>query len=429
MADRASLPAGALRLSESAARQLDVCVHCGFCLPVCPTFAVLGQEPDSPRGRIDLIRAAAEGEVSVADPDLRLHLERCLDCRACESACPSGVRYGELYEGAVASLASSAPLRAPAALRVGLHAVGHPGLLRWAARMGRRRGRLVRRLTGSLDALLPAGEQPSARETLPAVLPACGTKRAEVDLFVGCVQDAVLGRDNLAMAAVLSLLGVEVHFERRQTCCGALHLHLGETDQAARLAEQNIAAFAGTERPVVVHGAGCGTVLKDYGRFFAEQSFAAAASSLAQRVKDFSELVGPLVARDALPWKNDAPPLRVTYHDPCHLAHAQSIREQPRHVLRSIPGVEYVELPDADTCCGSAGVYNITQPELSEAILERKVANILETGAEVVVTSNPGCALQLRKGLDQAVRTVRVLSLAELLSQRVRSPEGATSGA
>jgi glycolate oxidase iron-sulfur subunit len=428
-------PSPTLRLPPEVAHQLDVCVHCGFCLPACPTYRELGEEADSPRGRIDIIAGAARGEVALDDPGLALHLDRCLDCRACESACPSGVRYHELYEAAVAQLPAQRPwavadrrrhrqgegaafLAAVGLVRWGLRwLVGRPRLLAWAVRAAQKLpSPLARHLPAGVAALLPGLPHPPerpARRRLPAVLPAAGPKRGEVALFLGCIQDAVFGEDNVAIARTLAACGYEVHIPRGQTCCGALHLHVGDRAGFARLAAANLAAL-GAGRPVVVGAAGCSAVLKDYGRLLAATPLAERARAVADRVRDFAEF---LTSEPQLPvaMPPSGAPVRVTWHDPCHLCHAQGIRRQPRDLLRSIPGLDYVELPEADACCGSAGVFNLLQPELSAQVLARKVANIAATGARWVVTANPGCALQLRAGLRAAGLNVRVVSLAHLL--------------
>ena len=421
-----------LRLPDAAAHQLEVCVHCGFCLPACPTYRELGSEADSPRGRIDMMGAAARGELSLQDPDLSLHLDRCLDCRACESACPSGVQYHELYEATVAALPRHRPwtqgrgnadgaafAAATGLIRMGLaHLLRHPRLLALGVRLARW-PLVLRRLPAGAAALVPGLPQPPqvpARRRLPRVLPPVGEKRGEVDLFLGCVQDAVLGDDNVAMAHALAACGYEVHLAKAQVCCGALHVHVGDRTELRRLAATNLRTFAGTARPVVVGAAGCSAVLKDYPHLLEGTPLAAAAAALSARVRDFAEFIGALPALPVAMPPGGAP-VRVTWHDPCHLSHAQGVRRQPRDILRAIPGLEYVELPEADACCGSAGVYNLVQPQLAGAVLARKVANIAATGARWVVTENPGCALQLRAGLAQAGLDVRVQSLAGVLAE------------
>lgn len=426
-------PAGGLILPASAARQLDVCVHCGFCLPACPTYRELGEEADSPRGRIDMIGGAFRGEISVSDPDFSLHLDRCLDCRACESACPSGVRYHELFEGAMAQLparrpwTSPSPERAPEAaaftsamalLRIGMRRlVRRPRILALLVRLAQRLPLVTKRLPPGVTKLLLGLPQPAqvpARQRLPMLIPAQGPHRGEVDLFLGCVQDAVLGDDNVAIARTLSACGFAVHVLRAQTCCGALHVHIGDRAEVLRLARDNLAAFAGSERPIILGAAGCSAVLRDYGHLLADTPWAEAGAALAARVRDLAEFLAE-VSDLPMAMPPGGAPVKVTWHDPCHLCHAQGIRNQPRDLIRAIPGLEYVELPEADACCGSAGVYNLTQPELSSQVLARKVANIAATGARWVVTANPGCALQLRAGLREAGLDVAVLSLGQLL--------------
>ena len=427
-------PAG-LRLSEAAARQLDVCVHCGFCLPVCPTYRELGDEADSPRGRIDIIAGAFRGEVALADPDVGLHLDRCLGCRACESACPSEVGYHLLLEEAVAQL----PVRRPwvqsggaeaGAFAGGMalvralqrHLVRRPTLLRWALRLGGHLPAGLRRLFPGLAPLLaglPHPAQRPARRALPRQVPAEGQKRGEVDLFLGCVQDAVFGGDNVAIAGALAACGYEVHVRRGQTCCGALHVHTGDRSGFLRLAAANLAALPGT-RPVVLGAAGCSAVLKEYGHLLAGTPLAEAGAALAGRCRDFAELVaaGP---RPPVAIPPAGAPVRVTWHDPCHLCHAQGVRQQPRELLAGIPGLEFVEMEDADACCGSAGIYNLVQPELAAQVQARKLAAIAASGARWVVTENPGCALQLRAGLRHAGLDVRVVSLGQLLAEAYRA--------
>ncbi len=411
-----------LPLPPAAWQALDTCVHCGFCLPACPTYRELGSEADSPRGRIFLMRAAAEGRIGADDPALRLHLDLCLDCRACETACPSGVAYGTIIEGARAAL------RQREEPSVGLDLIyrgllARPGRLAAAARFtafaqraGLTRGRAVRLLPRPLAAMaraLPPLSGRAARTRLPAsVGPAAGTPAAA---FLGCIQDAFFPEDDVAMVRVLAATGHTVAVPRGQVCCGALHVHAGDGEGARELARQNIAAFAGTGGPIAVNAAGCGAALKNYGHLLPDQP---AAAAFAARVRDFSELAADL------PPPERAVPARATYHDACHLAHAQRVRAQPRRALDAVPGLEMVELPESDACCGSAGVYNFTQFDMSMAVLDRKMANVRATGADTVVTCNPGCALQLRLGALRAGLHLRVRSLCDVLAEAYGVADG-----
>jgi glycolate oxidase iron-sulfur subunit len=406
---------------------MDACVHCGFCLPACPTYRELGSEADSPRGRIFLIRAAAEGRIGADDPALAVHLDLCLDCRACESACPSGVAYGTILEGARAALRRREPV--PPGLRfVYRGLLPYPRRLAAAARLtalaqraGLTRGRAVRLLPRPLRALAPALPPLSgraARRRLPA---RCG-RGTPAAAFLGCVQDAFFPEDDLAMVGVLAATGHAVAVPAGQACCGALHLHAGDEEGARELARRNVAAFAGTSGPVVVNAAGCGAVLKGYAQLLPGNPEAAA---LAARVRDFSEVAA------GLPPPTRPVKARATYHDPCHLAHAQRVRAEPRRALAAVPGLELVELPESDACCGSAGVYNFTQFDMSMAVLDRKMANVRATGADTVVTCNPGCALQLRLGVLRAglpPGSLRVRSLCAVLAEAYGVGEGGGSG-
>lgn len=370
--------APALSLPESVAHQLDVCVHCGFCLPVCPTYRELGSEADSPRGRIDIIRAAVQGEVGPADPDLRLHLDRCLDCRACESACPSGVHYGELYEAAIAGLAEQRRVGlVPGPVRLGLrHLVRHPRLLVRFVRMALRWPAMVHWVFPAAADLLPGlprVRQLLARDRLPTILPAVGTKRGEVEIFLGCVQDAVFGDDNLAMATALSFAGYEVHYSPRQTCCGALHVHIGDRASVLALARENINPFVRSRRLIAKNAAGCGAVPNDDGPPLGSELFVDLPRAFAHRTVDFSELLAcpsrqPEVI--ACVHKEQNRPVCVTDHNLCHLAHAQGVRSEPWAALCSLPGIEFVELRKTDLCCGRGSIYNLPQSDISAGAFE-----------------------------------------------------------
>ena len=414
------------------------CVHCGFCLPSCPTYAELGQEPDSPRGRIYLIKALADGRIALSDA-VTEHLSLCLGCRACESACPSGVPYGHLIEAGRAEMEARRPGSAGRRLvrRAAFQGIlPRPALLRTVVallRLYQRSGlqRLVR-ASGVLrllpaglrasEALLPTLPPAGRRGRLPAVVPARGARRARVGLLHGCIQDAVFRSHNEATLRCLQRQGTEVAIPPTQSCCGALHAHAGEPETARTLARATIVAFeaAGVEA-VVVNAAGCGAHMKAYGHLLREDPvWAARAAAFARTVVDVTEFL----ARAPL-----APPLgtlrlRATYHDPCHLAHGQQVRAAPRALLRAVPGLELVELGEAEMCCGSAGIYNLTEPAMAGRLLERKLGHVEATGATTVVTANPGCILQLQAGLAARGRPVEVLHVVEVLDRAYRAAEG-----
>jgi glycolate oxidase iron-sulfur subunit len=397
------------------------CVHCGICLPQCPTYRVLRQEMDSPRGRIYLIRAAAEGRIGLTE-NFVTHIDRCLGCRACETACPGGVPFGRLLEEVRGQLHRRVPRPASHRLVRRLVLGVFPdrerlGLVLRALRVYQRSGlqRLVR-ATGalrpfprlrSMEALLP--RLAARRDAASTDVEPPGTPRSVVGLLAGCVQAVLFPEVNRATVELLARGGYRVVSPAAQGCCGALHLHWGARDDARRLARANVAAFTGVDR-VVTNAAGCGAALRDYGHLLGD----ADAVALAARVRDVSELLA-----EALPEPRHPLPVTVTYHEPCHLAHGQGVREAPRTILRAIPGLRLVELPESDVCCGSAGVYNLTQPAIARQLLTRKIERILATGAEIVASGNPGCLLQLRMGLAERGVRVRAHHPVELLAWSV----------
>jgi len=425
------------------ARLLDLtqrCVHCGMCLPACPTYGIFGTEMDGPRGRIVLAQALAEQALPITDRDLILHLDRCLACRACEVACPSGVQFGAILELARTQVAARKrpalaerlarrlvlgrmiPARAPLrALAVFLWLYQRSGL-QW----------LVRRL-GFLPTHLAEMEQllPPLKLAWTSPHPPAAAGQPRVAFFSGCVQDAFLSEINRATISILEKYGFDVVVPGDQSCCGALHGHLEEHEMACDLARRNIRAFAaaGVEA-VIVNAGGCGAHLKTYGELLAgDAAFAAAAVTFTNQVFDLSEF---LAGRADITPPSPRPPsraLRVTYADSCHLRNAQHVVDAPRRLIRAIPGVEYIELEGADRCCGSAGVYNIVHPDIAGQLLDDKVAKILKTGADVVVTTNSGCHFQLQAGLHKAGAPVRVLHLAELLDQSYGHAKEAGHGA
>lgn len=415
---------GEARLAEGPSLDaLRACVHCGICLPQCPTFRVLGEEMDSPRGRLYLMRAVAEGRLALTKTFTR-HMDLCLGCLACETACPSGVPFGSLLEATRVQLAREGLTTQPALLRRMIFALlPHEGRIRAAlaaARLYRRSGlRALARATGmvrrapglaAMEALIP--DVPRVKR-LPDVILAHGRSRGRVGLLTGCVQRHLFPHVNRDTARLLSLAGWEVVVPPEQGCCGALDLHGGRLlDLRARAAA--LAAAFGDVDLVVTNAAGCGSAMKEYGRWAPES----AAAALAPRVRDVTELLAdadlPLGRLD----------LTVTYHDACHLAHAQRIRAEPRALLARIPGLKLVPLIDEDLCCGSAGIYNLVEPGIAERLLDQKVARIGETGAPVVAAANPGCLLQIAKGCRERGLDVEVVHPVELVGRSVDAGAG-----
>jgi glycolate oxidase iron-sulfur subunit len=412
---------------ETRAPQLDLiddCVHCGFCLPTCPTYVLWGEEMDSPRGRIVLMK---EGHEEISAP-LVTHLDRCLGCMACVTACPSGVQYDKLIEDARPQLerhVQRPPLeRAHRRLIFGLFT--RPGRLRALApgaalaqklglpRLARRP--LVRRLAPRLAAMVAMTPETPLRRSLsrlPTKFEARGERRGTVALLQGCVQRVFFSDVNEATARVLAAEGFEVHVPRLPRCCGALPMHAGEDDQARELAKATIEALEEYDT-VIVNAAGCGSAMKDYGHVLRDEpDWADRATAFAARVRDVSEFLA-----DVEPRAERRPlAMKVAYHDACHLAHAQGVRAQPRELLRSIPGLELVEPAEWELCCGSAGIYNLVQPQPAAELGERKARNLLDTGAEAVVAGNPGCALQISAHTERLGRPLPVLHPIELLAR------------
>lgn len=432
-------PAGPAMAAAVAA-----CVHCGFCLSACPTYLVLGEEMDTPRGRIYLMKEALEGHLPVAGSVSR-HVDQCLGCLACVTACPSGVQYGQLLTPFRALREEQAP-RPPAQrwLRQALLAtLTHPRRFRWAvglaaavrpllegwrrrragggpqaggeprARGGSRDGarELARQLAALLE-LAPSRLPPS--QPLPRLVPARGPRRARVALLAGCVQQVLAPEINQATVRLLAANGVEVVIPPGQVCCGALPMHAGDLERARRLAALNLRTFPDDVDAVVVNAAGCGSAMKEYGHLFAGQPEEEAARRLAARVRDVTEFLDELGPREPGPLPTSR---RVAYHDACHLAHGQGIRAAPRRLLSAIPNLELVELDEPDLCCGSAGTYNLEHPQVARVLQERKVASIRRSGAGAVATGNIGCMVQLRQGLAREGLAVPVVHTVELLAQ------------
>jgi glycolate oxidase iron-sulfur subunit len=396
------------------------CVHCGICLPQCPTYRALGEEMDSPRGRIYLMRAVAEGRLGLTD-GFRRHLDLCLGCRACETACPAGVPFGSLLETARAQIERHGrPLRERLATSLLLSILPHPARLRAllaAGRLYRRSGLqalvrgsgVLRRLPrlAAMDRL--AGDAP-APAPLPELVPARGRARGRVALLTGCVQGQLYADVNRDSARLLSLAGWDVVVPRQQGCCGALELHAGRLPALRRRAAALGATMPADVDWVVTSAAGCGAAMREYGHWTTEPG----ATRLAGRTRDVTELL----ADAELPLERIS--ATVTYHDACHLAHGQKVRTAPRTLLARIPGLTLVPLADSELCCGSAGVYNILEPAMAERLLEDKVRRIVETGARTVVAGNPGCLLQIASGCRRRGVDVEVVHPVTLLARAVR---------
>jgi len=380
---------------------IDDCVHCGFCLPACPTYVSWGEEMDSPRGRIDLMKAVADGDLPL-DAEVREHFDACLGCMACVTACPSGVRYDLLIESTRATVEVQAPRTADErAFRSLIFALfPYPNRLRallapLAALPGLRRlARLLPRRWAQLDELLPDLDAGELHAVVPVFTPAAGgPARARVGILAGCVGQVLFPRVNAATVRVLAAEGCDVAVPAGQGCCGALSLHSGRLEEAKRFARALIARFERENlETIVVNAAGCGSAMKEYGELLAgDPAWGPRAAAFASKVRDVNEYLASLEPR--------APrhPLdvRIAYHDACHLAHAQRVRSQPRALLAAIPGVELVEVPQGEQCCGSAGTYNLFEPAASREIGERKVDALLSVRPDLVASANPGCTLQI----------------------------------
>jgi glycolate oxidase iron-sulfur subunit len=408
-------------LAVSEREIVDDCVHCGFCLQTCPTYLLWANEADSPRGRIVLIGEALDG-AEVSD-ELVTHIDRCLGCMACVTACPSGVRYDRLIELTRPRIerAHRRP-RAERLLRAALfETLPHPRRMRALAPLleaGRRLG--AARIPGRLGAMARVAPRASLRRAMrthvPDVTPAAGERRGRVALLLGCVQRVFYPEVHRASAAALAAEGFEVLAPRLPGCCGALELHAGEDDAALARARDTIAAFGalGELDHVLVSAAGCGSAMKEYGALLGT----AEARAFSERVRDVSELLGSVPARAP----RGPVPLRVAYHDACHLAHAQGVREEPRALLRAIPELELLEVgAEREICCGSAGVYNLLQPDAAAELGARKARHVLDTGAQAIAAGNPGCAAQLDAHLRELGQPLPIYHPVELVWRSIRA--------
>jgi Fe-S oxidoreductase len=402
------------------------CVHCGLCLTACPTYLETGRETSSPRGRIYLMRGAAEGRVSLSGL-LAEEAHLCLGCRACETACPAGVRYGAMLEETRAAIhaAGARPGLVPRLERFVLRRiVAHKARLRTlVALLGVAQGlgldrALSRLLPGALrdvQALLPRVPAARDRVPLPELTPAQGERRGRVAFFTGCVMSELFAPVQQASVRVLAANGFEVLVPRGQGCCGALHAHAGDLDHARGLARHNSRIFADTAvDAIVVDSAGCGAALRDAGHWIPGEG-----EPLAARIRDVCELLDEHGLRPP----RGRFPGRVCYDDPCHLVHGQGVEAAPRRLLAQVPGLELVPHAGASRCCGAAGTYNLTQPAMSAAILEAKLDSLLAAQPDVVATGNPGCMMQIAKGVRQRGASMRVVHPVEILDAAYRSDQ------
>jgi glycolate oxidase iron-sulfur subunit len=397
------------------AADLATCISCGLCLNDCPTYRVLNDEADSPRGRIQLIRQLVTSDPPV-DEGIAGHLEACLVCRACETACPSGVPFGRIMEGAREDLRErERPRRVARAMRrIGLGAVADPRRLRLATRLldlyVRSGAQRIARASHLLPKRLRAMESLAMKAEGAPYVP-IELEGADTAFFAGCIMRTAFGETERATVRMLERGGKRVTACKEQTCCGALHAHAGDGETARELARLNIDAFSGSDAPVVVNAAGCGAQLKAYGELLAgDDAWAGRAAAFSARVRDASQAVPPDAVRAPAPR-----PIRVAYQDACHLAHGQRIRREPRALLAAVPNVTIVPLADAERCCGSAGIYNLTHPEVAGELQRQKVVAIIAARPDIVVSANPGCILQVAAGLRAAGSDVPVVHLMRFL--------------
>ncbi len=400
------------------ANAVEKCVHCGFCLATCPTYVVLGEEMDSPRGRITLMKSALEGALPVESA--LPYVDRCLGCMACVTACPSGVPYADLlmpFRG-LAEKQRSRGIADRVARTLTRETLPYPDRFRLAAAAGRLARPMQSALPSKLGAmlnLLPAQVPPA--QPLPAVIAAQGQRRGRVALLAGCVQQALAPEINWAVVRVLARNGVEVVIPPEQGCCGSLMLHGGEAAAARALARRNLQAFPADVDAVLTTAAGCGSGMHEYGLLFVGEPEEAAARALAARTQDVSAFLAELGLVEPPPPLPQ--PLRVAYHDACHLAHAQGVSAAPRRLLRAIPNLTLLEVPEGELCCGSAGTYNLEQPGIAATLGRRKAENHQRTHCDAVATGNIGCLVQIRQALRQLAgpplplyHTLQVLDMA-----------------
>lgn len=413
------------------------CIHCGFCLSACPTYLQTGNELDSPRGRIYLMKSASKGEIPL-EGSLVKHLDMCLGCLACEPVCPSGVKYGslveagrsqidrryerstfdELYRSAIFTLF---PYHQRLKLMLPLFYVYQKLGLRSLVQSSGIIGRISKKLA-KMEEMLPEVNSPAFPRELPGVIPAKGKKRYRVAMLTGCVQSVFFSRTNEATARVLAENGCEVVVPQNQSCCGALSVHSGRLEEGRKFARLTIKAFEELDvDAIVINSAGCGSTMKEYGEILkSDTEYSDRAQALSEKTKDVMEFLSDIGLVGELKELNMA----ITYQDACHIAHGQRIKEQPRAVIKQIPGLEFIEMPESDLCCGSAGIYNLVQPQMSESLLERKMNNVRQNKVDYLVAGNPGCLLQIQKGIKAEGLNIKTAHPIELLDWSYKGSVG-----
>lgn len=395
------------------AEAIEKCVHCGFCLAACPTYKLLGEEMDSPRGRIYLMKAVLEDQIE-AD-EAQPFIDRCLGCMACVPACPSGVAYGDLLVSyrSLQEQSRHRPLLDGAARRLIIETLPYPRRFRLAmkgGKIGRSLQPFLPEAFATMLNMLPDELPPPA--PLPPILPAQGERRGAVALLSGCVQQALAPKINLAAAEVLSANGVDVHIPARQSCCGSILLHIGAENEARQSARRNFPLMPADVDAIITTAAGCGSGIKDYALLFKSQADLQEARDFSSKVMDFSAYLAQLGLREPPGFATER---AVAYQDACHLLHAQGLRSEPRELLNQVPNLRLVDIPDAGMCCGSAGTYNLDQPAIAEELGKQKADAILAAEPDTVVSGNIGCITQLRKHLNARGAKMPVLHIAELL--------------
>lgn len=409
------------------------CVHCGFCLSACPTYLETGNELNSPRGRIYLMNSAVNGEIPI-EGSLVKHLDMCLGCLACEPACPSGVQYGSLIEAGRSQIErcyerstfdrfyrslifSLFPYPNRMKLMLPVFYIYQKLGLRSLIQSTGIISRISQKL-GNLEAMLPNVKSPVFPPVMPEILHAKGKKRYRVALLSGCVQSVFFSKTNEATVRVLRESGCEIVVPQNQSCCGALSVHSGRLSEGREFAKHTIKTFEGLNIDAfIINSAGCGSTIKDYGELLKDDpEYSERASALSEKTRDVMEFLSDIGIQGDLKELN----IKVAYQDACHIGHAQRIKEQPREVLKQIPGLELVEMPEADLCCGSAGIYNLVQPEMSQNLLERKMRNLKRSKADYLVAGNPGCLLQIQKGITQEGLSIKTAHPIELLDWSYR---------